>query len=333
MTSFRTELNIKADPKLMNATSRIITLGSCFAEVMGHKMQHYKLPVLVNPFGTIFNPVSLCKLLQQALNPEEEFTGELVERDGSWYAYDLHSSLTAPTRAALLQNIRESFRQTGDFLVQADVMVLTLGTAVAYVHRESQQVVANCHKIPQHHFQKHLLSIPEMLSAFHNMYAALQQVNPQVRILLTVSPVRHLKETFELNSVSKSSLRVLCHQIVQAIPTTSYFPAYEIMLDDLRDYRFYKADMLHPSAVAEDYIWEKFIQAFFDQEFRNFIPEWDQVQQALQHRPFKPTSEAHQSFLRRTLRRLEQISPKLDLSTEIEQVKSQLQEGKPENKS
>jgi len=328
MTSFRTELNIKADPKLLNATSRIVTLGSCFAEVMGRKMAHYKLPVLVNPFGTIFNPVSLFKLLQQALNPDEEFTGELVARDGFWYAYDLHSSFTASTQAALRQNMQQLLRQTRDFLTQADVLVLTFGTAVAYVHHESKQVVSNCHKFPQHHFQKHLLTIPEMLIAFQKLYAALQQLNPQVRILLTVSPVRHLKETLELNSVSKSTLRVLCHEIVQAKPGASYFPAYEIMLDDLRDYRFYKADMLHPSAVAEDYIWQKFIQAYFDQEFRNFIPEWDQIQQALQHRPFQPESVTHQNFLRKTLRRLEQFSSGFDISAEIEQINSQLQKGK-----
>jgi len=324
MTDFRTEVNISSVSKPFKITNRFLTAGSCFAEVMGRKMQHYKIPALINPFGTIFNPLSLCKLLQQALSPDQEFTGEIVERDGYWYAYDLHSSFNAPTRSQLIQNIQQQFRQTQAFMAQTDVLILTFGTAVAYVHQESQQVVANCHKIPQRYFKKHVISILEMLDAFRRLYAALQQLNPNLRIILTVSPVRHLKETLELNSVSKSILRVFCHEIVRETPAACYFPAYEIMLDDLRDYRFYKPDMIHPSEVAEDYIWRKFKQAYFDQNFQSFTAEWDQIQQALQHRPFQPESAAHQAFLRNTLNRLEKLQPLLDCTNEIAIVKKQL---------
>jgi len=287
-------------------------------------MQHYKLTSLVNPFGTIFNPISLCKLLQQALNPNQEFSGELIERDGYWYAYDLHSSFAAASRSELTQNINQILRQTQAFIAQADVLILTFGTAVAYVHKESRQVVANCHKIPQRYFDKHLIPVTEMLEAFRRLYPALQQLNPNLRILLTVSPVRHLKETLELNSVSKSLLRVFCHEIIRETPRASYFPAYEIMLDDLRDYRFYKADMIHPSEVDENYIWDKFKQAYFDQDFQKFTLEWDQIQQALQHRPFQPDSAAHQAFLKNTLNRLEKLKPFLDCGSEIAAVKKQL---------
>jgi len=324
MISFRTELNISSPATLFGLKDRFLTMGSCFAEVMGRKLQHYKLGTQVNPFGTIFNPLSVCKLLQQSLTPAQEFTGELVERDGYWYAYDLHSNFTATSRAQLSQNIQQLFRQTHTYLAQADVLVLTFGTAVAYVHQESRQVVANCHKIPQRYFVKRVISITEMLEAFRSLYPALRQLNPNLRILLTVSPVRHLKETLELNSMSKSSLRVFCHEIIRELPAASYFPAYEIMLDDLRDYRFYKADMIHPSEVAEDYIWEKFKQAYFEPKFQKFTQEWDQLQQALQHRPFQPESAAHQAFLRNLLTRLEKLPPLVDCTTEIELVKNQL---------
>jgi len=324
MTNFRTELNISAQKEPFQIKNRFITMGSCFAEVMGRKMQHYKLSTLVNPFGTIFNPLSLGKLLVQALNPDQEFTGELVERDGYWYAYDLHSSFAATTRSGLTQNIKQLLQHTHTFLAHADVLILTFGTAVAYVHKESGQVVANCHKIPQRYFEKQVISISEMLDAFRHLYPALQQLNPNLRIILTVSPVRHLKETLELNSVSKSSLRVFCHEIIRDMPAATYFPAYELMLDDLRDYRFYKSDMIHPSEVAEDYIWDKFRQAYFDAEFQKFTQEWDQIQQALHHRPFQPESAAHQVFLRHTLARLEKLQPLVDCAAEIAAIKKQL---------
>jgi len=324
MTNFRTELNISAQKEPFQIKNRFITMGSCFAEVMGRKMQHYKLSTLVNPFGTIFNPLSLGKLLEMALNPEQEFTGELVERDGYWYAYDLHSSFAATTRSGLTQNIKQLLQHTHTFLAQADVLILTFGTAVAYVHQESQQVVANCHKIPQRYFAKYLIPVTDMIEAYNSLYPALQRLNPNLRLVFTVSPVRHLKETLELNSVSKSLLRVFCHEIIQKMPAATYFPAYELMLDDLRDYRFYKADMIHPSEVAEDYIWDKFKQAYFDQEFQKFTLEWDQIQQSLNHQPFQPESAAHQAFLRKTLSRLEKLPPFLDCAAENAKVKKQL---------
>jgi hypothetical protein len=322
--SFRTELHLTPQPQPLGLQSRVVTLGSCFAEVIGQKIQQYKVATLVNPFGTIYNPLSLFKLLEAALTPEQEFSGQLVERDGLWYAYDLHSAFAATSREALLAQVRQRVGQTRDFLRQADLMILTFGTAVGYIHRDSGHLVANCHKIPQKAFDKTLLPLADMAAAFGALQGRLLTFNPRLRMLLTVSPVRHLKETLEGNSVSKALLRVLCHQLQQQYPAVEYFPAYELLLDDLRDYRFYKADLIHPTEMAEAYIWDKFQAAYFDAPFRHFTGQWDKIRQDLAHRPFQPGSAAHQAFLQRTLAKLQQLHLLVDCRAEMEQVKNQL---------
>lgn len=324
MPSFRTELTILPQTQKLSLQSKVLTAGSCFAEVMGNKLAHYKVNSLVNPFGTIFNPISLFKLLEASLQTEWEFTGPLVQRDGIWFAYDLHSSYSAVSEAELRNQIQTEIKHIADFLSQTDILILTFGTAVSYVHKESQYLVANCHKIPQKKFDKKLLTLSEITNAFQAVYQKLKTINPKFQIIVTVSPVRHLKETLELNSVSKSMLRVACHQLVSQFPDVTYFPAYEIMLDDLRDYRFYKPDMIHPSEVAENYIWEKFKETYFDAEFNNFTPEWDKITQALQHKPFQPESSAHKSFLRNILAKLEKLQQLINCAAEIERIKNQL---------
>ncbi|GEO05235.1 hypothetical protein AAE02nite_28990 [Adhaeribacter aerolatus] len=324
MTSFRTEINIKPIKQQLDLNARVLTAGSCFAEVMGNKVAAYKINSLVNPFGTIFNPLSLIKLLSAALKPESEFNGELLERDGLWYAYDLHSSFTAASAEILKANIQDRLVQTHEFLKNTNLLILTLGTAVGYIHKATNLLVANCHKIPQQQFQKELISTAAITNAFADFFMELKALNPNITVLLTVSPVRHLKETLELNSVSKSILRVATHEINRQFPEVQYFPAYELMLDDLRDYRFYKADMLHPTEVAEAYIWQKFSQAYFNQNFQNFVAKWNKIQQALAHKPFQPESAAHQQFLQKLLIQLDELAKVTDCTAEIQQVKSML---------
>ncbi|CAA9239929.1 MAG: hypothetical protein AVDCRST_MAG95-1385 [uncultured Adhaeribacter sp.] len=322
--SFRTELNIKPNARLLSLQTPVLTAGSCFAEVMGRKIQQYKVPSLVNPFGTIFNPLSLNHLLTASLQPQHEFTGELLQRDGLWLAYDFHSSFAAASRTELLTLIRNTFRQTQQFIIKADTLILTFGTAVGYIHRTSNQLVANCHKVPQQQFRKTLVSMADITASFSNFHQILKQLNPNIRLILTVSPVRHVKETLEGNSVSKSILRVACHELSERYPDVHYFPAYELLLDDLRDYRFYQEDMIHPNAVAEGYIWEKFKAAYCDEAFTRFTAEWDKIQQALTHRPFHPDAPGHQEFLRKTLSQLEKLRHLVDCEPEIALVKKQI---------
>lgn len=323
---FRTEVKVTTSELALSLEDKVVTVGSCFADVIGSKLQQHKVDALVNPFGTIFNPISVSLLLKAASGQPYDFEQHLVHNNGIWYAYDLHSSLSSSSKDELVAQIQHRLQSTSEKLQQASLLIITLGTALAYKLKTTGAVVANCHKLPAKNFIRTLLPAEEIVLAFEDMYSLLKLVNPQLEILLTVSPVRHTKETIEMNSVSKSMLRVVSHQLTQLHEDISYFPAYEIMLDDLRDYRFYKQDMLHPTETAEDYIWQKFISAYYNKEFSQFCQDWEKMQRALTHKAFHPKSPAHQKFLHNTLAQLHHLSKKynINLGTEMEKVQKQL---------
>jgi hypothetical protein len=324
---FRTEVNVPASGLNLNLQDDIVTMGSCFAEVIGSKLRENKARVLVNPFGTIFNPLSVCKLLEAAVDRQHAFEEHLVQHNGIWYAYDLHSSLSSPNQEELLQLIEQQLHKTKEALREAKLLIITLGTAVGYRLHSTGQVVANCHKLPARHFTRQLLSTDEILQAFSHSLHSLSKLNPGLKVLVTVSPVRHIKETIEINSVSKSILRVVSHQLTEQYQQqVLYFPAYEIMMDDLRDYRFYGRDMLHPTETAEDYIWEKFAGAYLNESYTSFLKEWEKVRRALAHKPFHPESPAHQAFLQSTLQQLQQLEHRygIDTNAETQQLRKQL---------
>ncbi|MCJ8165294.1 GSCFA domain-containing protein [Pontibacter sp. E15-1] len=316
---FRTEVQVAPADFQLALHDKVLTIGSCFAEVMGTRLRQNKADVLVNPFGTIFNPLSVCLLLQAAAGSPHDFASHLVQHQGIWYAYDLHSSLSSPSRDELLQQIADRLHHTRLYLQEAKLLVITLGTAVAYKLQEGGKVVANCHKLPASNFTRVLLHTDEMRQAFAQTQALLRRINPELNILLTVSPVRHIKETLATNSVSKATLRVLCHEAEQQHAHVHYFPAFEIMLDDLRDYRFYKPDMLHPTEVAEEYIWQKFVAAYYTPDFQAFQEVWQKMKRAVAHRPFHPASEAHQAFLRSTLQQLSRLREQYKIETAEEE--------------
>ncbi|MHC2993094.1 hypothetical protein OB13_16475 [Pontibacter sp. HJ8] len=323
---FRTEVHIPASGLNLTLQDRVLTIGSCFADVIGNKLLENKAHVLVNPFGTIFNPLSVCNLLGAAAGKPHAFEQHLVQHQEIWYAYDLHSSLSSPDRQELLQRIDQQLQSTRQALQEAKLLIITLGTAVGYRLHSTGHIVANCHKLPARHFSRQLLTTDEILAAFEHTLPLLRQLNPDLQVLLTVSPVRHIKETIEVNSVSKAILRLVCHQLDERHTQVGYFPAYEIMLDDLRDYRFYGRDMVHPTDTAEDYIWEKFTCAHLAKDFITFLKEWEKVRRALAHRPFHPESAAHQSFLKSTLHQLQQLQDRYGIATDTEarQLREQL---------
>ena len=206
-------------------------------------------------------------------------------------------------------------------------LIITYGTAWAYENLSTGNVVANCHKMPTKNFNRLLLTQKKIIESFDTFYTELKTINPTCKVVLSVSPVRHVRDTLELNSVSKSILRLTCHTLSESYHDVAYFPAYEIMLDDLRDYRFYKEDMIHPSIQAVDYIWEKFGEVFFASETLIFLDQWKKIQTALEHKPFHANSEQHQKFLHVILAKLNELSDKIDLTTEIGRVKIQLAAG------
>ncbi|WP_048826061.1 GSCFA domain-containing protein [Hymenobacter sp. DG25B] len=321
---FRTELPLTPHPQQLPLSARVLTIGSCFSETIGSRLTDFKVSTLVNPFGTVFNPVVACQLLRAAAGEDMDWQQHLVEARGRWQSYDLHASIGAASPVVLLQQIQDVVQRTGAFLAQADVVMLTLGTAFTYRLKETQELVNNCHKLPAERFEKEMLTPDEIINAVAETHAYLRRKNPKLRFVLTVSPVRHLKDTLPLNSVSKSVLRVACHYLSELLPDVSYFPAYELLLDDLRDYRFYASDMLHPSAVAEDYIWEKFSRTYFDANFGRFKKEWESVRQALAHRPLYEGSPEHRHFLETTLERMQRLGSQVDLRAEIRQLHKQI---------
>ncbi len=322
---FRTELMITPQAQPLARTARVLTVGSCFAESLGERLRQHKVAALVNPFGTVFQPLALAQLLRAAAGEAQDWQQHLVEARGRWQSYDFHGSIGAESPVELLQFIETTVRQVADFARTADVLVLTLGTAWAYRLRETGELVSNLHKMPAALFEKELLTADEVVNALAEIHASLRRLNPELRIVLTVSPVRHLKDTLPLNAVSKSVLRVACHYLSELLPGVSYFPAYELLTDDLRDYRFYAADMLHPSEVAQDYIWERFARAYFDADFGRFRKEWEAVRQALGHRPLHPGAPEHRAFLDQTAERLARLTSQgVDVRTEARDVQRQL---------
>ncbi|GAB3576403.1 hypothetical protein GCM10027345_12980 [Hymenobacter daeguensis] len=300
-------------------------MGSCFADSIGTRLVANKVETRVNPFGTVFQPLALARLLRAAAGEDVDWQRHLVQARGRWQSYDLHGSVGADSPVELLQYIQEVVRQTGDFLRTADVVMLTLGTAWAYRLRETGELVSNCHKQPADLFVRELLTPDEIINALAETHAFLRRINPDLRFVLTVSPVRHLKDTLQLNAVSKSVLRLATHIVSDLLPGVAYFPAYELLVDDLRDYRFYASDMLHPSEVAEDYIWEKFARAYFDADFGRFRKEWAAVRQSLSHRPLHEGAPEHRQFLESTREKLEQLSlRKVDVADELRTVQTRL---------
>lgn len=321
---FRTEINLSPSQFSINHQSGLVTLGSCFADAIGNKLQDHKFQSLINPFGTIFNPVSLSNLIHYSLSDTDLPAESYINTRGQWYNYLLHSSIFATTKEQLQQKYKEIATSLNTALNSAEFLIITLGTAYIYQTKNTELSVSNCHKIPAAQFSKKLLSTQEITEPLRLAIQTIRKTNPSLKVILTVSPVRHIKDTLVLNQVSKSTLRVAAHQLCEQLEQAIYFPAYEIMLDDLRDYRFYKEDMIHPTTQAEEYIWQKFSTTFFTKHTQELNKDWANIQKAIHHKPFNPQSEEHQNHISKTLTKLKALPTYFNCSTEIEILQSQL---------
>ena len=325
MKAFRTEIKVPPGTRNMGPKVRIVTQGSCFSDAIGDRLALHKLRVLINPFGVIYNPPSIHKALSYSVFNEPVAPHTFVRHNDIFFNYDFHSTFSALTAQELSTRLINSIGASHYFLKDADWLLLTYGTAWVYQRQDTGEIVANCHKLPSGSFSKSLMSAGQVQSSFALFFEQLKKFNPKIKVILTVSPVRHIKDTLELNSVSKAILRVACHDMSERYADVEYFPAYEMMMDDLRDYRFYKGDMLHPTAEAEDYIWDKFMERYFSTDLKDFVRQWDSILSALRHKPFHPGTPAHQQFLRDTLKKLENIERMdIDVEEELSQVRAQI---------
>ncbi len=306
----------------MHVSDPVVTVGSCFADVVGNYLTDNKFNVLSNPFGTVYNPLSIHRLVAMIIHKQSPSVDGFVGSQDVYFHDQFHSSFYGSSKEALTEKIESHLLQAHQFLIRSRFLIVTYGTAFVYRRKDNQEIVANCHKMPSSIFTKELLSVDTILESAHETFAIVKKINPQIQIITTISPVRHIKDTLPLNTVSKSILRLCCHELQKTV--IDYFPAYEIMMDDLRDYRFYKPDRIHPTGEAEEYIIEKFGDQYFDTVTKNLLMEWNSIRQALQHKPFQPNSSAHQTFLQKTLERLERIRQSLPIEEEITAIKSQL---------
>ena len=324
MKEFRTELKVEPATLHIRLKSAILTQGSCFSDAIGKRLSDHKIRTLINPFGVIYNPESIHKALEYALYNEALPPHTFLKHGDLHLNYDFHSRFSALTQRELSTAVNNAVGATHYFIKDADWLLITYGTAWVYERRDTGEIVANCHKLPATDFSKSLMNPETIVASFSRFFAHLKKVNANAKVILTVSPVRHIKDTLELNNLSKSILRVACHVVSSRYDDVEYFPAYEMMIDDLRDYRFYKRDMLHPSEEAEDYIWEKFMERYFSPELNAFVKQWRVVLSALRHKPFHPGTAAHQQFLHETLKKLEALSLHADVQDEIARVKSHM---------
>ncbi len=315
---------IPSHPFPISHQSKILSLGSCFAQTIGQKMIDAKFDCLVNPFGTIFNPRSLEILMEAALFTTKFEESLICERDGLFFHYHAHSELVANTKDKLIEELTIQRDQTRVYLEQGTHLILTLGTAWVY-ELDGSGTVANCHKQPSSLFSKRLLTIEEMESRLSTLFGNFSRVYPNLKIILTVSPVRHIKDGVAENQLSKSQLRVLCANLERRFSSVSYFPAYEIMMDELRDYRFYKSDLIHPTAEAEDYIWQKWQASHFSPETQTKVGEIRKVNLELAHRPLNPNSPDHLKFQENLRLKLERLNAEFDFSRELAQIKTNLE--------
>lgn len=293
----QTEIPFNKAGNQIGYESQIISLGSCFAENIGQKLDYFKFRQLQNPFGILFHPLAIEKLIERAVDERFYSKADVFFHNERWHCYDAHSELSDPSEETLLKSLNEVLDATRSHIVSASHCIITLGTAWVYRHTASYEIVANCHKVPQREFSKELLSIAEIVTSLQGIIKRIRSINPNVQFIFTVSPVRHLKDGFVENQLSKAHLIAAIHKLRKSGPMISYFPSYEIMMDELRDYRFYKRDMVHPNPLAIDYIWEKFKDVWVSEESRTTMTKIEAVQKGLRHRAFNPDSKQHQEFL------------------------------------
>lgn len=272
--------------------TRMMMLGSCFVENIGEKLDYFKFDVDINPCGIVYNPVSVANTLQILMEGKRFTTNDLLQNGDRWVSFSHHGSFSDRDPLRCLQKMNERLELSSAHFAQTDVLVITWGTAWVYRYRQSGQLVSNCHKFPSASFDRFRLGIADIVNLYSDLLPRLKESNPPLKVLFTVSPIRHWKDGAHGNQLSKAVLLLAIDELMQRFDFVSYFPSYEIVMDELRDYRFYAEDMLHISPQGVNYIWEKFKGQYFTTETLDFMKRIDKLNKILLHRPSDPDSEA-----------------------------------------
>jgi hypothetical protein len=283
----------------LNHRHRIMSMGSCFADNVGERLKSGGFCLDANPFGVLYNPLSIAEALSQMLHSKRYTAADLIQAGGLWHSNMHHGSFSSASCEETLQAINSRLEHASELINgNLDRLIITFGSAYVYTDRESGAVVSNCHKRPEREFTRSRISVEDIVTSYLPLIDLLSLRNPELKILFTVSPIRHIRDGLTANQLSKSTLLLAVDELCRRRPDVCfYFPSYEIMMDELRDYRFYADDLLHPSAVAVEYIWKRLSQALFTDETRRVISECESIRRALSHRPLHPDSEEYKRFL------------------------------------
>ncbi|MDI9340261.1 MAG: GSCFA domain-containing protein [Sediminibacterium sp.] len=299
----------------------IFTIGSCFAQNMGERLQQLKFNSTVNPHGILFNPISIAYSLENILAsavPEQDM---FAEHGGIWFSHYYHSDIYAQTTEALTGTIKQINAASRSNLLASNTLIVTFGTAHVYRQVQTRKIVANCHKQAQHLFTKELLTIDAIVNTWQSLMQSIRSFVPNVRFLFSVSPVKYLKDGIHENNLSKATLLLAVQQLTEQATNCFYFPAFELVNDDLRDYRFYKPDMAHPSEQAISYVWQRFTETYFSAETQELCNTLEKIRQAMLHRPLHPESSHSVLFRQKMLEQCILLSERhlfLNLNNEVD---------------
>jgi hypothetical protein len=310
MSQFRTRIDIPESKFRLSYNTGSVFIGSCFADNVGLRLKEYKLPVEHNPFGVLYNPASIKTCLEILIQRKLLADSDLYFYNDQWLSFDHYSAFSNPDKKECLRHINERIKIASAFLQKSSYLFITFGTAWVYRFAKTGKIVANCHKLPASEFERYLMQQHDIVDEYTGIYKRLKEFNPEIKIIFTVSPIRHWKDGAEMNQVSKSTLLLAIYELRKVIPEIDYFPAYEILMDELRDYRFYASDMLHLSEVAIEYIWNKFVSTYVDEKSRATISEIVKLKKAISHRPFSINSGSYQAFLKTQLQYIQMLQEK-----------------------
>ena len=322
---FRAEFTPKPFPVKIKHTDKLLLAGSCFTEQIGKKLAAHKFEVLENPNGILFNPISIAKSVMSYAEEKIHSADELFLFNELWASREHHTKFSSVDQDSALQQINASQNEAISFIKHADWLLLTLGSAFVYEWKDMpaedyKNVAANCHKIPTDKFNRRLTTPEEIKAVLLKMTAAVRKINPAIKIIYTISPVRHLREGFIENNRSKAALIQAVHSLTNDTDTF-YFPAYELIIDDLRDYRFFSEDLTHPNYTATNYVWEKFIPAVTDEATQQLMKQINEINAAVAHKAFNPSSAAHKKFLADNAEKVKALKAKFPYLRLEEEIK------------
>lgn len=329
MNKYFTEIEFENYNRKIGYEDKILFMGSCFTENIGEIMEGLKFQTLINPFGILYNPMSIAAALRRLMDKKQYCSNDLFEHNGVWGSFDFHSRYSASSAEEALTKMNEQVERGHKFLKDADLLIFTFGTSWAYDLKSTGDLVANCHKFPAADFHRYRMEHGDIVADFLDLLTRLRKFNSKLRFLFTISPIRHLKDTAHGNQLSKSTLLLAVDQLVNGFENEecSYFPSYEIVMDELRDYRFYAPDLVHLSPVAVDHIWSKFSGVLLKNETRSLMVQIEKVKKAKAHKPFRKDVPEYARFLTQNINKIEYLTinfPYLNLAGEKEYFQSEL---------